>query len=727
MLPTIRKVIRLSNYFSLAAALLLCASAPQAFSQTSAAWKTTLKDGVQWLVTPEGKLFYSKGVNIVFPGREDDASRRMQSYYWGNFYPSLDAWHRAVGEQLAGWGFNTRGGWSDPSPNIGIALTVDLELGRNSKFHWFDPFSPAMEEATLKLAKELTAPYRNDPLLIGYFSDNEVGWWNSPLFRWYLKGRWENHTKRVLWEMLYKHYDGQWDRLLVDWVPEENLGSFEDLKQAGASLKLRPGGQGIQVVDRFMYLCAQHYYQLMSRAIKQAHPGALYLGDRLPLYYHQDAVLAMGDSVDVISTNYNIDSPDGWIAPYFFDGLKLLSGKPVLVTEFFFAAAENRSGNRNETARNPFPKPGHLMTVATQAERAWGASRAALGFARFSNVVGAHWFQYCDEPLGGRLDGEDYNMGLIDNMNRPYEDVTEMFQRLNPVLDMVHSEAGTPRGGFNQAVAPAAGKDRAPGPAGVKCGPDGTASGGADSGDAVPSPEKAAPVPVERASLPIDVRDQSLLEWDKERTRLTGFQIERPRVPFGDVHLTWDSKGLYYMGLVNTFVNPAFLAYEGDFPLSESFQVHLYVEAPNGRTCRFIVYFVPQPSDKEPDGFEVIPRLAVQAGEKPVEFIATDKMMQRIYRALPHMMLEGVIPAERLGLERLEAGMKLRVNILVQSYYREMTMTWSGPPNLESARDPRHMREVVLVDSETGRRSLQEARTVNDTPDAPPSRQLRAP
>ena len=132
------------------------------------------------------------------------------------------------------------------------------------------------------------------------------------------------------------------------------------------------------------------------------------------------------------------------------------------------------------------------------------------------------------------------------------------------------------------------------------------------------------------------------------------------------------------MSLVNTFVNPAFLAYEGDFPLSESFQLHLFVEAPDGRTCSYTVYFVPQPSDKEPDGFEVIPRLAVQAGEKPVEFTETEGKVQRIYRALPHMMLEGIIPAERLGLERLEAGTKLKVNVLVRSYYREMTMTWGG-------------------------------------------------
>ena len=71
--------------------------------------------------------------------------------------------------------------------------------------------------------------------------------------------------------------------------------------------------------------------------------------------------------VDVISTNYNVDSPDGWMARYFFDGLRQFAPRtPVLISEWFFAAHENRSGNRNN---------GHLMTVPTQAERTRGAWR----------------------------------------------------------------------------------------------------------------------------------------------------------------------------------------------------------------------------------------------------------------------------------------------------------------------------------------------------------------
>ena len=98
-----------------------------------------------------------------------------------------------------------------------------------------------------------------------------------------------------------------------------------------------------------MSAIASRYYKLMYRAIHAADPRALVLGDRLPLYYHQDVILAMGDNVDVIRLTTTSISPTAGCAPYYFDGLGKLSNKPVLVTEFFFAAAENQSGNRNET------------------------------------------------------------------------------------------------------------------------------------------------------------------------------------------------------------------------------------------------------------------------------------------------------------------------------------------------------------------------------------------
>lgn len=634
-------------------------------------WTTTEKDGVRWFVTPEGNPFYSKGVNIVNGGKESALSLRKQEYYWNNFFPSADDWRKAAGGQLALWGFNTRGGWSDPSPVLGLSLTVDLELGRNSQFHWFDPFDPSMEKQTLEQARELTAPFRNAPNLIGYFSDNEVGWWNSPLFRWYLKAGWDNHTKQVLWQLLYDHYKGNWESFLADWVPANGLHNFEDLKRQGAALQLRPGGDGIHVVDRFTYLIAGRYYQLMHDAIRKAHPEALVLGDRLPLYYHQDALLAMGDYVDVISTNYNIDTADGWVAPYFFEGMRRLNDKPVLVTEFFFAAQENRSGNRNETARNKYPKPGHLMTVTTQAERAWGAGNALVNFARFPNVVGAHWFQYCDEPMGGRQDGEDYNMGLIDTANRPYEEVTEAFMKLNPVLDTVHRTAG--------------GEDRS---TALKT-PVQAASG--------TGPDSLRRVGIPRATSPIDVTDQSLVDWDKKNTRLTGFQTQKPYVPFGDVHVTWTPRGLYVASLANTFVEPEFLAHTGDFPRSESFRMVLNLEV-HGRTYSFTVYLIPKSDPDLPDGFAVWPELFRSVDGKPAERLPVEGRVQRLNKALPHMTVEAFFPADSLGMKELQPGMELGMNVTLVSYYREFIMTWTGEPTLENLDNPASMRPVTLKD-----------------------------
>ena len=56
--------------------------------------------------------------------------------------------------------------------------------------------------------------------------------------------------------------------------------------------------------------------------------------------------------------------------------------------------------------------------------------------------MGLHWFQYYDHPLGGRPDDhEDYNFGLVDLYDRPYEELTEAFARINPRLAGLHQEA----------------------------------------------------------------------------------------------------------------------------------------------------------------------------------------------------------------------------------------------------------------------------------------------
>ncbi|MCU0589384.1 MAG: hypothetical protein MUF52_14680 [Syntrophobacteraceae bacterium] len=114
-------------------------------------WKVIQKDGVHWLMDPRGDLFYSKGVNFIDPGKDTHKSRQKQDYYWGNFFPSLEDWRKRTSHQLSAWGFNTRGGWSDPSHDLDLPLMVEIDLGRLSHFHWFDSFHPDIEARVVEL------------------------------------------------------------------------------------------------------------------------------------------------------------------------------------------------------------------------------------------------------------------------------------------------------------------------------------------------------------------------------------------------------------------------------------------------------------------------------------------------------------------------------------------------------------------------------------------------
>lgn len=577
--------------------------------------------GVAWLTLPRGPRFFSIGADTVNCGTEPV---QADAYSFQACYADRAAWAADTEARLRAWGFNTRGGWSDPTTAMTLPLVPEIDLGRNSRLHWFDPFAPDALEKTIAKARELTAPYRDNPAVIGYFTDNEVGWWNAPLFRWYLGNEWALYTKQFLWRMIFNHYQGKWDRLLADFVPGPDVRSFEDLKRGRAELRLRPGGQGIRLIQRFTAACAGRYYELAYKAIKAADPGRLVMGDRLPLYYNQDAVLASRGFLDVLSTNYNVDTPDGWVAPYYFEGLSRLTDAPVLISEFFFAADENRSGNINN---------GHLMHVKTQAERAVGAAAAVRNFAAFPNVVGIHWFQYYDEPSGGRGDGENFNMGLVDIRNQPYEGLVEALTRANAAVPAIH----------------------------------------AASAKAIPPLPPV--VPVRPAARPVDATDDSLADWpDKAGTRLPWFTVPAPHVPFGDVHVSWSPDSLNLFNLAQNYADLYLLAHDGGFPVSETYQLRLEVDAGAGPR-RFAVCLVPRPHAKYPGRFELAPELYAVADDGRLDRLEAGNVVQVLDKPLPHIAVEIALPARLLGVDRLSPGMPLALRLSVSTFYREMTMT----------------------------------------------------
>src|SRR4029078_4820811 len=91
--------------------------------------------------------------------------------------------------------------------------------------------------------------------------------------------------------------------------------------------------------------------------------------------------------------------------------------------------------------------------AATQRDRAEAARRSLELLARDRTVVGVEWFQYTDEPPGGRYDGEDHNFGLVDIEDRPYEEVTQVCATFN--LDQAWNSRRAARVDAGAGVPPA--------------------------------------------------------------------------------------------------------------------------------------------------------------------------------------------------------------------------------------------------------------------------------
>ena len=623
----------------------------------SSRWSLMREHGVAWLKTPCGERFYSLGVNILDGGYDEREQDGKVHYSWKAFAPSLAEWIAETRHRLSEWGFNSAGGWSLPPQQLRLPTVINLELGRHAKFHWFDPFAPDMAERMTVTAREAVAPYRGSPYRIGYFSDNEVGWWPGALFVFYSHQPGSSATKQRWVELLRRHYRDDWARFTADFVAPPGVGSWPELLASRAITHMRPGGSGIAIVREWTALVTEHYYALAARAIREADPDALYFGDRLPIYYDPVAVRAMAKHVDAIATNYNVDAGDGWISRYFFDGLKELSGdKPVLVTEWFFAASENRTGNRNN---------GHLMTVATQAERASGAAAATENFARIPSVVGAQWFQYYDHPKGGRADGEDYDFGLVDIDDRPYERLTAALSEVNRQAPVLHAAARV------------------------------ASSARHDSGrtGAIMLPHAA-----------IDVHDHSLSDWPKPASLLPPLAPSPGAVGFGEAYLTWTEQGLALATIGQDYFDIDLLAYDGAFPLDESYRLELGVDAGAGPR-RFTLFFIP-PRTKVRDH---PPMTALLCAGTPAQAIAAQQTdrgcapvpgAEAVYFGAdqPRITAEMLIPWSALGVAPPAPGTALSAEVALTSWHRERWMSLSGRAPDAALADPAGWRVMHLGD-----------------------------
>ena len=65
-----------------------------------------------------------------------------------------------------------------------------------------------------------------------------------------------------------------------------------------------------------------------------------------------------------------------------------------------------------------------------QTERGNGYRYYVEQAAAMDCLVGAHWFQWQDQSVTGRMDGENYNIGFVDPTNRAYPELVEAAKKL---------------------------------------------------------------------------------------------------------------------------------------------------------------------------------------------------------------------------------------------------------------------------------------------------------
>jgi hypothetical protein len=276
---------------------------------------------------------------------------------------------------------------------------------------------------------------------------------------------------------------------------------------------------------------------------------------------------------------------------------------------------------------------------------------AAQRFAREPQIVGMHWFQYYDHPYGGRDDGEDYNFGLVDINDRPYEGLVAAFSRVNPNLAEVHQQPAE---------------------------------------TAVRAPEGLWQIP----EAAIDARDSSLGEWPKEQALLAPLIAPEPEIPFGDFYVSWSPSGMHLAMIAMDYYDPDLLAYGDEFPLQEAFRVDWGVDVGAGPR-RFRLYIIPPRVFPESGTTMMKPKLC---GANQVSCESVPGAVTTYFGSdQPRITVEVTLPWEALGLTEASSREDLRMELAATAWHRSRWMSWSGVSPAEAMRDPSRWRLVRLA------------------------------
>jgi len=391
--------------------------------------------GKWWLVDPDGRLFWSHGVTGVGVSSTSPMQGRKQFFTelppMNPSSPNVVNWYLAnlklkygstaevtadalAHERLSGWGLNTLASWSDPKVTSldKTPYTITLNIGGPKlapSLKLADPYDKAFARSARSVFKGEKNSTGTDPWCIGYFIGNELEWRNGPdMINEVLTAPAKQAGKQALVKLLQQRHAAIAD-LNTAW--HTTYDSWDNLLNSTNKVEATLALDDFTAFNKEL---AQLYYQTCETELKRAMPNKLNLGSRFHTV-NPIAIRAAAKYCDVVSFNKYNTSIRNLTLP---DGLD----RPIIIGEFHFPAWD-RSFAANAGC-------GQLCEVQ-RADSYWYYLTGAL---ENPLIVGTHWFQYLDQPLAGRGDGENFPIGFVDVTDTPYDELTKVTRELGDNL-----------------------------------------------------------------------------------------------------------------------------------------------------------------------------------------------------------------------------------------------------------------------------------------------------
>jgi len=401
----------------------------------------TQNDGKRWwMVDPEGFAFVSVGVDCigynasgVISGQEDlfkwlpdstdaifkEGYSDRGKYIQADFYKFnlmrvfgsewKEKWETITSGQIREFGINTIGNWSniDYARKAQIPYVLPLSRFPSTEVKLFRDFPDVFAEEYASKAKDFAQQlneFKDDKYLIGYFLRNEPTWAFG--------------ANDIAFEMFATNQISESKHVFVNWVSTQyaniqnfntewnlKLASFEEL--LNQVFEEYPSEKAKADFWKFSEMLVAKYVNVPCDEVEKVDPNHLNLGMRYA-WMSSDLLYKAGERFDVFSINgYGNPGPPETTE------IARISGKPVMIGEFHHGATDRG-----------LPASG-IQGALTQTDRG-KVYRYYIeqGLAR-PELIGMHYFQWLDQPVFGRFDGENYNIGFMDICNQPYKELVD--------------------------------------------------------------------------------------------------------------------------------------------------------------------------------------------------------------------------------------------------------------------------------------------------------------